>query len=185
MVALSGSDQWWPSTNSCADSRVTTCKGGAARCDSVLAALQALGHEARDEDWVLVHDVARPCLAHTDLSALMTGLAQHPVGGLLATPVTDTLKQAGPERQVLATIDRRLLWRALTPQMFRFGALRQALMSAAGAGLSVTDEASAMEHMGAVPMLVEGRPDNIKITLPADLALAGFILSQLPDQPVH
>lgn len=181
MVALHPQDSWWHGSKSRCDKRIRTCVGGDERSDSVLSALQALSEQARDDDWVLVHDVARPCVAQTDLRNLMTSLARHPVGGLLATPVTDTLKRSKANLQVSETVDRQGLWRALTPQMFRYGALRQALQAALSAGVGVTDEASAMELAGATPVLVEGRPDNIKITLPADVTLAGFILSQLSD----
>lgn len=180
MVATGANDRWWPETDASRDSRINTCIGGAERSESVLAALNALAGRASDEDWVLVHDAARPCLHPDDLARLLTDLKDHPVGGLLATPVADTLKQTGAgNNEVEATVDRRHLWRALTPQMFRFLALKQALESAIDSGYSVTDEASAIEFSGKTPCIVEGRPDNIKITVPADLALAGFILSRL------
>lgn len=179
MVALGSPDPWWPKTDASRDERIDTCPGGLERSDSVLAALAALSGRAADDDWVLVHDAARPCLHRDDLARLITELEHHPVGGLLATPVADTLKRSSGNREVDATVDRRHLWRALTPQMFRFSALTQALTSAVDSGYPVTDEASAIEHAGLIPCIVEGRPDNIKITLPADLDLAGFILSRL------
>lgn len=180
MVALHPEDRWWPQTVASGDVRVQCCLGGRERADSVLAALRALQGQAHADDWVLVHDVARPCLAESDLRRLVTTLADHPVGGLLAAPVADTLKLARPgSNEVTRTQDRRNLWRALTPQMFRYGTLVAALEHAAQQGLTVTDEASAMEAMGLEALLVEGRPDNIKITVPADLAMADFILSQL------
>ncbi|HEY9120461.1 MAG TPA: 2-C-methyl-D-erythritol 4-phosphate cytidylyltransferase [Marinobacter sp.] len=179
VVATGPNDRWWPETEASKDRRIRTCIGGAERAESVLAALEALAGRANDDDWVLVHDAARPCLHADDLARLLTELKGHPVGGLLATPVTDTLKRTGPEScDVEATVDRRDLWRALTPQMFRFLALKQALESAIDSGYPVTDEASAIEFSGQVPCIVEGRPDNIKITVPADLALAGFILKR-------
>ncbi|KAA1173719.1 2-C-methyl-D-erythritol 4-phosphate cytidylyltransferase [Marinobacter salinexigens] len=181
MVPLSAQDHWWLDTESAADDRIQTCTGGAERADSVLSALHALDGQANDSDWVLVHDAARPCIHRDDLSNLIDTLSGHPVGGLLAAPVADTLKQAGggvlPE--VETTIDRSRLWRALTPQMFRFGQLKAALEASLTNGDPVTDESSAMEFSGNMPVLVEGRPDNLKITVPADLALAGFILSRL------
>ena len=179
VVATGPNDRWWQETEASKDRRIRTCIGGAERAESVLAALDALSGRAHDDDWVLVHDAARPCLHADDLSRLLTDLKDHPVGGLLATPVTDTLKRTGPGcRAVEATVDRRDLWRALTPQMFRFLALKQALESAIDSGYPVTDEASAIEFAGQVPCIVEGRPDNIKITVPADLALAGFVLKR-------
>ncbi|MDK8465089.1 2-C-methyl-D-erythritol 4-phosphate cytidylyltransferase [Marinobacter sp. SS13-12] len=179
VVATGPNDQWWPGTEASKDRRITTCIGGAERAESVLAALDALSDRANDDDWVLVHDAARPCLHADDLARLLTELKSHPVGGLLATPVADTLKRTGPgSHEVEATVDRRDLWRALTPQMFRFLALKQALESAIDSGYPVTDEASAIEFAGQIPCIVEGRPDNIKVTVPADLALAGFILER-------
>ncbi|KXS51835.1 MAG: 4-diphosphocytidyl-2C-methyl-D-erythritol synthase [Marinobacter sp. T13-3] len=180
MVPLNPRDHWWPDSESARDDRVQTCTGGKERADSVLAALDALDGQAADEDWVLVHDAARPCLHPHDLSNLIDSLAEHPVGGLLAAPVADTLKQSGGEQppSVEATVDRSRLWRALTPQMFRFGALRQALAECLADGQPVTDESSAMEFSGNMPVLVEGRPDNIKITVPSDLGLAEFILGR-------
>ncbi|GHD53209.1 2-C-methyl-D-erythritol 4-phosphate cytidylyltransferase [Marinobacter persicus] len=180
MVALNPRDRWWPDSVAAGDERVQTCTGGAERADSVLAALQALAGQAADEDWVLVHDAARPCLHPHDLSNLVDSLVEHPVGGLLAAPVADTLKQTGGGQppEVDSTVDRSRLWRAFTPQMFRLGALRCALASCLERGLPVTDESSAMEFSGYTPVLVEGRSDNIKITVPADLALAEFLLAQ-------
>ncbi len=180
MVPLNPTDHWWPTTESSQDERIQTCLGGAERADSVLAALRALAGQAGDDDWVLVHDAARPCVHGEDLSRLIDTLSDHPVGGLLAAPVADTLKKAGPGEnpEVQETVDRRPLWRALTPQMFRYSSLVAALEKALEAGLPITDESSAMEFSGTMPVLVEGRPDNIKVTVPADLDLAGFILSR-------
>lgn len=180
MVALNASDHWWPDTEACSDNRVQTCTGGSERADSVLAALHALAEQVADDDWVLVHDAARPCVNPTDLTRLVETLSDHPVGGLLAAPVTDTLKRAGSgtNPEVLETVDRGRLWRALTPQMFRYRMLVNALERAHKSGYDVTDESSAMEFSGNMPLLVEGRPDNIKITVPADLDLAVFILSR-------
>jgi len=181
MVPLSAQDHWWPDSESSQDDRIQTCTGGSERADSVLSALHALDEQAGEQDWVLVHDAARPCLHSHDLSNLIDFLFEHPVGGLLAAPVADTLKQASGSElpEVEATLDRNRLWRALTPQMFRFGALKRALALCLERGVAITDESSAMEVSGNMPALVEGRPDNIKITVPSDLALAGFILGQL------
>lgn len=181
MVPISAADSWWASTKASADSRIAICGGGRERADSVLSALNALTLRASADDWVLVHDAARPCIAAGDLTGLMNLAGSHSVGGLLAAPVTDTLKLADSKSAniVTSTVDRRHLWRALTPQMFRYGLLRRALEQALNQGLVITDEASAMEQAGYQPLLVEGRSDNIKITVPADLALAGFIMGQL------
>ncbi|KPQ01171.1 2-C-methyl-D-erythritol 4-phosphate cytidylyltransferase [Marinobacter sp. HL-58] len=179
MVAISPDDPWWEGTDASKDPRIQTCGGGSERAHSVLAALDGLSGQAADDDWVLVHDAARPCLHCDDLGRLLSDLRDHPVGGLLATPVADTLKRTRPGScEVEATVDRRDLWRAMTPQMFRFRTLKQALGSAIESGFAVTDEASAIEFSGLNPCIVEGRPDNIKITVPADLALADFILKR-------
>lgn len=156
------------------DARIRTCVGGAERADTVLRGLDAL--EADDNDWVLVHDAARPCLHADDLSRLIAELSSDEVGGLLACPVSDTLKSADAQGRVAATVPRDHLWRALTPQMFRYGLLRRALPHARERGLTVTDESSAVEALGHRPKLVAGRADNIKITVPEDLAHAEHIL---------
>lgn len=180
MVPLSAEDQWWESTDASKDDRIQTCSGGAERANSVLSALQALSGQADANDWVLVHDAARPCVHSADLANFVSTLADHSVGGLLATPVTDTIKKASSALlpEVARTVDRSQLWRALTPQMFRYAMLMSVLEQALKVGHPVTDESSAMEFSGNMPVLVEGRPDNIKITVPADLELARFILSR-------
>ncbi|PAU89629.1 2-C-methyl-D-erythritol 4-phosphate cytidylyltransferase [Pseudomonas sp. WN033] len=170
VVCLSADDSWWPQLACALDTRISRAAGGRERVDSVLAGLQRLSELGADEqDWVLVHDAARPNLAGADLHKLLHELANDPVGGLLAVPVRDTLKLAGPDGRVQSTPDRALYWQAYTPQMFRLGALREALASALAAGVTITDEASAMEWAGHAPRLVEGRADNIKITRPEDL----------------
>ncbi|MEA1082426.1 2-C-methyl-D-erythritol 4-phosphate cytidylyltransferase [Marinobacter qingdaonensis] len=180
MVPLSPDDRWWPDSEASREGRVQTCTGGDERADSVLAALAALAGQASAHDWVLVHDAARPCVHPDDLARLVDTLIEHPIGGLLASPVADTLKRAdgASEPEVRETVDRGGLWRAFTPQMFRYGALADALQKAVAAGQPVTDESSAMEFSGNMPVLVEGRPDNIKVTVPADLELASFILGR-------
>ncbi|WP_417501971.1 2-C-methyl-D-erythritol 4-phosphate cytidylyltransferase [Marinobacter sp.] len=180
MVPLNASDHWWPESDASNDNRIQTCSGGVERADSVLSALHALKEQVAPDDWVLVHDAARPCVHSADLANLVSTLMDHPVGGLLAAPVADTLKRAdsGGLPEVAETVDRSQLWRALTPQMFRYSMLFSALETALQEKQPVTDESSAMEFSGNMPVLVEGRPDNIKITVPADLDLAGFILSR-------
>jgi len=175
VVALGREDPFWPGLECAADPRVRVCEGGCERADSVLAALVFLSQEAAPDDWVLVHDAARPCVTVADIDRLIDAVHTHPIGGILALPSTDTLKsvQAG---LIAGTLDRNRIWRALTPQMFRLGALRRALEQAAREGLTVTDEASALELQGGSPLVVEGRPDNIKITRPEDLPLAAFFL---------
>ncbi len=171
-VAIAEHDSQWLTLPAASDARVRRAKGGAARSDSVLSGLDALTDVADDQDWVLVHDAARPCLALSDLQGLIDALADDDIGGLLALPVADTVKRADVDGRVQRTVDRAGLWLAQTPQMFRFKALRDALIGARDAGVSVTDEASAIEWAGYQPKLVPGSANNIKITLPADLVLA-------------
>ncbi|RMD78378.1 MAG: 2-C-methyl-D-erythritol 4-phosphate cytidylyltransferase [Gammaproteobacteria bacterium] len=161
-----------------------TAPGGAERCCSVLAGLRRLEGLAGPADRVLVHDAARPCLPRADLERLLAAAGEDPAGGLLALPVADTLKRAAGER-VRETVDRRGLWRALTPQLFPYGLLREALEACHAEGRDhggITDEASAVEALGRAPLLVEGSPANIKVTTPADLALAEALLGWLAAQ---
>jgi len=144
--------------------------GGDSRARSVLAGLAAL--EAQQDDWVLVHDAVRPCVRVADMQALVDAVFGDPVGGLLAIPVKDTLKRVGSDRS-LETVDRRDLWQAQTPQLFRFGVLFKALTAQPDA----TDEASAVEALGLQPKVVLGRADNLKITVSEDLTLAAYILA--------
>ncbi len=178
LVALSTDDERWAGSRFAADPRVTRVAGGEERCHSVLNALRALAGRADADDWVLVHDAARPCVRPADIDRLIERLRDHPVGGLLAGPLHDTVKRADDLGQIAATLPRETLWRAFTPQMFRLGPLARALEQALADGYLVTDEASAMEHAGFAPLLVEGNPDNIKITRPGDLALAEFFLDR-------
>ena len=155
--------------------RLVWVTGGDERVDSVLKGLLALRDEADTNDWVLVHDAARPCLRKSDAERLMAALAEDAVGGILAVPAIDTLKRVEDARIAL-TVDRSVVWQAQTPQMFRYGLLLQALQSARSSGLAITDEASAMETCGYKPAVVQGSRDNIKITYIDDLALANFYL---------
>jgi 2-C-methyl-D-erythritol 4-phosphate cytidylyltransferase len=170
VLSLASDDPFWPTLACANDPRICRAAGGAERADSVLAGLlQLLELGAEADDWVLVHDAARPNLARSDLDSLLGELANDPVGGLLAVPARDTLKRAGADGRVAETVDRSLIWQAYTPQMFRFAALHQALADALVAGVAITDEASALEWAGQAPKLVEGRADNLKITRPEDL----------------
>lgn len=179
VLAISAEDGHWPELEFSGKQDVRVAPGGAERAWSVLNALDSLADEARPEDFVLVHDAARPCLSQAALARLVGSLADHPVGGLLAVPVADTLKEADSKGEVVATRDRAGLWQAQTPQMFRFGLLRDALRGALGddvAAVGVTDESSAMEAAGHRPLLVPGELQNLKITRAGDLALAARIL---------
>jgi 2-C-methyl-D-erythritol 4-phosphate cytidylyltransferase len=177
VVALADSDPHWKDIDESRDPRVRSCRGGDRRDISVSNALEALADVAQDTDWVLVHDAARPCLRHDDLQALYQALEGDPVGGLLAVPVSDTLKRDGGGVPVAReTVPREGLWRALTPQMFRYGLLRRALLLCRDRGLAVTDEAQAIEGLGLRPRLVQGHADNIKVTNPEDATLAAAIM---------
>jgi 2-C-methyl-D-erythritol 4-phosphate cytidylyltransferase len=154
--------------------------GGATRAETVLNGLDAISRVCAADDWVLVHDAARPCLPDEMLGKLLDEVADDPVGGLLAVPVADTLKRAAAESasgtRAEATVPRAGLWQAQTPQMFRHGTLVQALRAA---GSDMTDEASAIEQLGLQPRLVESDSRNLKVTYPQDLELAGLILRKL------
>lgn len=191
MLVLSADDRHWTRHNSVHDpdrDKVLTCAGGDDRWQSVLNGLDALADIAAPDDWVLVHDAVRPCVRIDDILRLLaltrtdsatdssTDSTTDSAGGLLALPVSDTLKRADGTGTVLSTVDRTDLWAACTPQLFPFARLRQALREASAAGVTLTDEASAMEWAGAKPQLVPCHKDNIKITYAEDLALAELIL---------
>ncbi len=154
--------------------------GGATRADSVAAGLQALRERgATDDDWVLVHDAARCLLRPAWVNRLIDACEHDAVGGLLALPLADTLKAAAPSdsgERVAATLDRTAKWLAQTPQMFRLGLLQRALHDAVDAGVNMTDESSAIEALGLAPRLVPGDQENLKLTWPADFALAARLL---------
>jgi 2-C-methyl-D-erythritol 4-phosphate cytidylyltransferase len=177
-VAVAAADREWAALGLGEEARIITAPGGAERADSVLSCLRALAGRAAPDDWVLVHDAVRPCVRQEDISRLMAAASAHGTGGILALPVRDTMKRADGQETIAGTVDRTGLWHALTPQMFRLGALREALESAARAGRAVTDEAQAMELAGERPLLVRGHPDNIKITHADDLALAELFLKR-------
>jgi 2-C-methyl-D-erythritol 4-phosphate cytidylyltransferase len=177
VVALARDDPYWAAI---APPKVLMAAGGQERSHSVRNGLAALADHADPDHWVLVHDAARPCLPRQDLDRLLSELGPHPVGGLLATPAADTLKRADSSRDVQQTVDRAGLWRALTPQMFRYGRLCEALDRAHAAGRIPTDEAQAIEWLGDRPQLVEGAAANLKITSAADLAIAAALLKEYP-----
>jgi 2-C-methyl-D-erythritol 4-phosphate cytidylyltransferase len=180
VVALAADDDAWPAIAARRSRLIEVAEGGEQRAHSVRNALRALAAQVRDDDWIMVHDAARPCFTASDLALLKRELAAHPVGGLLAIPLADTLKRALEAKShvthVDTTLDRDGLWRAATPQVFRFGVLLRALEAALAAGRMPTDEAQAVEWTGQRPRLVAGRADNIKVTTADDLVLAGAIL---------
>jgi 2-C-methyl-D-erythritol 4-phosphate cytidylyltransferase len=177
VLVVAADDTQSISPGSCHEKPLLRVAGGAERADSVLAGLRALPDTVDDDAFVLVHDAARPCVRHTDIDALIDqGM---PAGGaLLAAPLRDTLKRSDGSARVLETEPRESRWRALTPQMFRRGELIAALESACREGIVVSDEAMAMERAGFRPLLVEGSDDNLKVTTPADMALAEYLLLQ-------
>ncbi len=177
VVAIAKEDSIWPKTSISNHPLIIVAPGGKERAGSVLSALNALNASAKPDDWVLVHDAARCCITVNDIHRLIKVLNENPEGGILALPVHDTIKKVNEEK-IIGTVDRRHIWRALTPQMFRYQSLRNALIKSTQEGHTVTDEASAMEFIGAKPIIVEGRQDNIKITRHDDLALANFYLEQ-------
>lgn len=173
VVAVAPDDARWPALAAASHPKVRTTAGGAERRDSVAAGLAVVAAHVGDADpWVLVHDAARPCMPAADLDALLAALADSPAGALLAAPLADTLKRDDGDGRVECTVPRERLWRALTPQAFRLQRLRAAL----AAGLSATDESSAVEALGDRPRLVAGSTTNVKITRPADLEFARRVL---------
>jgi 2-C-methyl-D-erythritol 4-phosphate cytidylyltransferase len=180
VVVLTPDDAWWDNYDwSGWQDRMQVLRcGGAARAGTVLNGLQAMAEWCAADDWVLVHDAARPCLPGEALGRLLDIAADDAVGGLLAVPVADTLKRADAGCRVEVTVPRAGLWQAQTPQMFRHGMLRDALRAA---GSDMTDEASAIEQRGLHPRLVECDSRNLKVTYPQDLRLASLILEHLND----
>lgn len=174
-VVLSPQDGWWAGYDWSEFGKLNVLRcGGATRAQSVLNGLLALQDELTADDWVLVHDAARPCLKAVLLDRLLDTLVDDPIGGILAVPLSDTLKRAGTDGRIAETVPRAGIWGAQTPQMFRHGLLLQALE---GAGPEVTDEASAVEAMGLTPRLVEGDRSNLKVTFPDDLEVAVWRLA--------
>lgn len=177
IITTSAEDVRWRSLDLLNDARIDVVDGGAERCHSVLNGLKHLASIADKNDWVLVHDVARPCIAASDIQRLIIEISNHPVGGILAVPVSDTVKQVDG-KAIAGTIDRSLLWRAQTPQMFRHHLLLESLTAGIEQRLSITDEASAIELAGHQAEVVEAMSVNIKITRPEDLALAEYYLKK-------
>lgn len=175
-VAVAADDRHWKGTRAASAEAVLEAAGGSERADSVLAGLHALRAVVADDDWVLVHDAARPCLRALDIERLLDARPLAPHGAVLGVPVADTVKRVDSMGRISNTIPRDRLWRAFTPQMFPYGLLVQALEQARRDNLPVTDEASAVERLGHKPRMIEGCPDNLKITQPGDLELATFYL---------
>ena len=179
VVAVSGDDTYWQNLPIFDHEKIRVVEGGEERSDSVLAALRSLHIDSHD--WVLVHDVARPCIQTASIHNLIDTLKNDEVGGILALPISDTVKQVEQGENIQHTVDRSVLWGAQTPQMFRYQLLLQGLEQGLHKSLAITDEASAIELLGLTPKVVEGVSSNIKVTRPEDVQLAAFYLQQLQD----
>lgn len=179
LVGIAPGDSYWPALAAPQTKKfLGVFLGGLVRAKTVLNGLAALEPHAKDMDWVMVHDAVRPCVRYSDLDRLVTAARSNPDGALLATRVADTVKRAADDGCVRETVSRADLWRALTPQMFSFKKLRDSLEAALQGEEDVTDDSAALERAGVRPTIVEGHADNIKITQPADLALAEFFLKR-------
>jgi 2-C-methyl-D-erythritol 4-phosphate cytidylyltransferase len=186
VISISDGDEYFQDTSLSTNKHVTVVFGGKERVDSVLAGLMSI--DAKVYPWAMVHDAARPCVDLDDISQLIEQTQRRQVGGLLATPVRDTMKKSSvvhhhsselkSNPSVEETVERENLWHALTPQLYRTNELINAISTAQKNNVIITDESSAIEAVGLESILVEGRGDNIKITRPDDLALANFILSK-------
>ena len=177
LVAVAEHDEWWQKLENAEHAKIQKVSGGSERCHSVLNALRALEGQADPEDWVMVHDAARPCLPGEDIDRLIEKVIENGTGGILAAPVRDTMKRGQENGLICETVERNHLWHALTPQMFRLEQLLTAIEDALKENIVVTDEAQAMELSGKQPLLVEGDPINIKVTLPRDLKMATMFLT--------
>lgn len=181
VLVLHEDDPYWPKCRLYDHPAIMAVPGGRERFYSVFNALKALHRYAEQDDWVLVHDAVRPCVRHKDIDKLLTRLVDHEVGGLLAAPIVQTVKRSGPGANVIETVPREELWTAQTPQMFRYGLLREAISRVIDSEIAVTDDAQAIEQLGLQPLLIEGSHDNLKITHPSDIPVAEYYLQQQPD----
>jgi 2-C-methyl-D-erythritol 4-phosphate cytidylyltransferase len=173
-VVLAEDDEHWAKFNwlpFAGRLKILRC-GGVTRAESVRNGLAAMADSVGDEDWVMVHDAARPCLTHTQIDALIVGVTEADVGGILAMPVSDTIKR-GIGGAIVETVPRNGMWQAQTPQMFRHGILSESLVTLSP---DITDEASAVEAIGLQPRLIEADSSNLKVTHPFDMQIAEWIL---------
>jgi 2-C-methyl-D-erythritol 4-phosphate cytidylyltransferase len=177
VVVISKDDHRFSSLPISNHPKLNCVMGGAERYHSVLSGLRDLAQTAEPSDWVLVHDAARPKIGKEDLNRLISTVANHPVGGLLGAPVSDSLKVIGQNQQIIEDAPREKLWRAFTPQMFRLGLLQTALEEALDSNLCITDEASAISRMGLEAIMIEGRSDNFKITSLSDYQMMEILMS--------
>lgn len=179
VVAISKADDYWSTLAIAKHEKVITAPGGDERYQSVFNGLNALHEKAEDNDWVLVHDAARPCLSQSAIDRLMINLRTHDDGGILALPCRDTMKRANESGEIVDTVEREFLWHAQTPQMFKYKNLYSAIEKILNENIVVTDEAMAMELSGFKPMLVQGHQENIKVTHKEDLQYLEHYLSEM------
>jgi len=176
ILPLSVNDPYWSKLNISHHEKIMTCKGGKERCHSVLNGLNTLlQNGAKKDDWVMVHDVARPCIQLEDLNNLYNNATEQ--GVILGLMVRDTMKRTNENGSILKTIERKNLWHALTPQLASIGILHNAIEQALHDGIHITDEASALEYIKCQPKMLAGSPSNIKVTHPQDLMLANAFLN--------
>ena len=179
VVAISNTDEYWPELQISKHEKVITAPGGAERYQSVFNGLKELQDKAEQNDWVLVHDAARPCLSQSAIDRLMIELREHEVGGILAMPCRDTMKRSNEKREIIDTVERESLWHAQTPQMFKYEKLYSAISDVLKKDIVVTDEAMAIELSGFKPLLVRGQQENIKITHKDDLKYLETYLNEM------
>ena len=186
VVCISNNDQYWSKLPHSKNEKIVSVHGGRERMNSVYNALTYLQREQNLEDqFVLVHDAARPCVLLKDIERLISTLAPDEVGGILATPSVDTLKRVDENGSIVETIDRKFCWRAQTPQMFRMSVLQKSIELLLEKNLSVSDESAAIESAGYQAKVVEGGQENIKLTVPSDLALIESILASQKDMELN
>ena len=171
-------EKWWSSVPATINDRVELVEGGVDRAESVLNGLLALAKDATSSDWVLVHDIVRPCVTLDSIMKLRESVHRHPIGGILVSPISDTVKLISEHGQIKTTLDRRYCRLAQTPQMFRYGELLEAMEYTIKHKKAITDESSALEQLGKTIKVVEGRADNIKITYAEDLIFADAIIKE-------
>ncbi|MBL1142809.1 MAG: 2-C-methyl-D-erythritol 4-phosphate cytidylyltransferase [Proteobacteria bacterium] len=179
VVAISKADEYWPDLEIAKHEKVIAAPGGVERYQSVFNGLQVLQDKAKKNDWILVHDAARPCLNQSAIDRLIINLRTHDVGGILAMPCRDTMKRANESGVIVDTVERESLWHAQTPQMFKYGKLFSAIEKILDGDIVITDEAMAMELAGYNPMLVQGHQENIKITHKDDLQYLEHFLNEM------
>ena len=179
LVILSNSDQHWSTLELSKNNKITTVTGGEERYKSVYNALCSLKNKAGDDDWILVHDAVRPCITTSEIDQFIADLDHlNGIGGILALPCFETMKKANTNHEIEETIDRKFIWHAQTPQMFRYKKLFLAIEKIMNENIFITDEAMAMELAGYKPMLIQGTHSNIKITDQNDLKYLESFLRQ-------